>query len=90
MKVLKCNYDVTKGLTGYDEQIKALKEHIEKLHLAVSENGKSYVAIIDRGEGNIRVISGKDMVTMTKFIQDTEKVDGPYVNVQVLTIETLQ
>jgi hypothetical protein len=90
MKVLKIEADPTAECASHDEKIAALVEHIQNLHLACSENGKSYVAIIDRGEGNIRMLSGVDMERLKEFVQRTEKSDGPFITVNYIEVQTRQ
>lgn len=90
MRVLKCDYDPLKGLEAYDDKIGAVREHIEKLHLAIAKGGTSYVAVLDRGGGNIRIASASDMVSLTRFVEDTKKAGEEYASVQLLTINTLQ
>jgi hypothetical protein len=90
VKVLKCDYDPTNGLEDHDAMMQAVRKHVEKLHLAVSKNGQSYVAIIDRGDGNIRILSGSELGQVTTFIEETAKTDGPHANVALFTIMTVQ
>jgi hypothetical protein len=89
-KVLKIGEDPTAKHESTDDKMTALMDHIQNMHLACSESGKSYVVIIDRGEGNIRMLSGPDLEKLTKYVQDTEKVDGPFITVNYIEVQTRQ
>jgi hypothetical protein len=87
MKILQISGDGINNLDDRDEQVKAIRKHIETLHMAMAKDGKSYVAVVEKKGGGIRLLHGAEVAKLEQYIDETK---DDYKHWSIFEVDTIQ
>lgn len=87
MKIIQIKGDEFEQIEGLDAKIAYVRQYIEQMHGVMHQNGTSYVAVIEKNDGGIRLISAGAVAKLEEFIADTK---GDYKHWSIFTVDTLQ